>query len=269
MRTSRIKAKLAQNKAVLLTTLHYPDASLYEMTSLMGFDGIWLDLEHHHHGVATAEQLLRAARVGTSDVMVRPAKGEFMRMGRILEAGATGIMYPRCDDAAEAREVVRWAKFAPQGQRGIDAANADNPYCMTPLVDYLKAANEQTFLVIQIEDPKALAQVDEIAAVPGVDVVFFGPGDFSILSGIPGQMNHPLIKEGMRTISAAVQKQGKHWGMPIFSVDHAQEVLNLGGRFLCHGADIIIMKNGLEAIQKNFSPLGVTFEQRESIASVD
>lgn len=264
MRNSRIKAKLAQNQPVLLTTLHYPDETIYEMTSLMGFDGIWLDLEHHHHSVATAERLLRAARVGASDVMVRPAKGEFMRMSRILECGATGIMYPRCDNAAEAREVVRWAKFAPQGQRGIDAANADNPYCMMPLVDYLKAANEQTFLVIQIEDPSALAQVDEIAAVPGVDIIFFGPGDFSILSGIPGQMNHELIKDAMRKVSVAVKKHGKNWGMPIFNTDHAKEVLDLGGRFLCHSADILILKNGLEAIQKNFSPLGVTFERRGS-----
>ncbi|MFM9963525.1 MAG: HpcH/HpaI aldolase family protein [Planctomycetaceae bacterium] len=189
MRNSRIKAKLSKNQPVLLTSLHYSDPSLYEMTSLMGFDGIWLDLEHHHHSVETANTLLRAARVGSSDVMVRPAKGEFMRMGRILEAGATGIMYPRCDNAAEAREVVRWSKFAPMGQRGIDAANPDNPYCLMPLVEYLKAANEQTFIVIQIEDPSALAQVDEIAAVPGVDIIFFGPGDFSILSGIPGQRN--------------------------------------------------------------------------------
>jgi 4-hydroxy-2-oxoheptanedioate aldolase len=261
MRASRIKAKLRKNQPVLLTTLHYSDPSIYEMASLMGFDGIWLDLEHHHHSVETANTLLRAARVGTSDVMVRCAKGEFMRMGRLLEAGATGIMYPRCDNAAEAREVVRWAKFAPRGQRGIDTANPDNPYCLMPLVDYLKAANEQTFVVVQIEEPSALSQVDEIAAVDGVDIVFFGPGDFSILSGIPGQWEHALIKDAMRKVSAACQKAGKHWGMPIFHLEHAQEVMSLGGRFLCHSADILILKNAFDDIQKKFAPLGVTCER--------
>src|SRR5712691_7434056 len=261
MRTSRIKAKLSQNLPVLVTTLHYSDPSIYEMASLMGFDGLWLDLEHHHHSVETANTLLRAARVGASDVMVRPAKGESMRMGRILEAGANGIMSPRCDNAAEAREVVRWAKFAPQGERGIDSANADNPYCMMPLAEYIRFANEQTFIVIQIEDPKALINTDEIAAVPGVDIVFFGPGDFSILSGIPGQWDHPLIKDAMQKVAAAVQKSGKHWGMPIFSVEHAHEVLGLGGRFLAHGADLLIVKTGLEDIQRRFAPLGVTFER--------
>src|SRR5687767_7908492 len=138
MRTSRVKAKLQRNEQVLVTTLHLNDASLFEMVSLMGFDAIWLDLEHHGFSVETAHSLLRAARVGTSDMIVRPAKGEYMRMGRILEAGAQGIMYPRCSNAAEAKEVVRWSKFAPLGTRGIDWANADVPYMSLPITDYLK-----------------------------------------------------------------------------------------------------------------------------------
>ena len=262
MRPSKIKAKLKRNAPVLLTSLHIPEPSVYEMTSLLGIDGIWLDLEHHALSVETAGALLRAARVGTADVMVRPAKGEFMRMGRILEAGAQGIMYPRCDDAAEAREVVRWSKFAPLGQRGIDTANPDNPYCLLPLAEYLPAANEQTFVVVQIEDPHALEHAAAMAAVEGVDVLFFGPGDFSILSGIPGQMDHPRIQDAMRQIAAAARQAGKHWGMPIFSLEHARQVLDLGGRFLCHGCDLMMVKSGLEDMQRQFQPLGVTFEQR-------
>jgi 4-hydroxy-2-oxoheptanedioate aldolase len=90
MRPSKIKAKLARKEPVLLTSLALTDPSVFELTSLMGFDGIWLDLEHHVLSVETAATLMRAARVGTSDVMARCAKGEFMRMGRLLEAGARG-----------------------------------------------------------------------------------------------------------------------------------------------------------------------------------
>jgi 4-hydroxy-2-oxoheptanedioate aldolase len=82
MRFSRIKAKLRKNEPALITCLHYTDATLYEMTSLMGFDGIWMDLEHHAYSVETAAKLMCAARVGASDIVARPAKGEFMRMGR-------------------------------------------------------------------------------------------------------------------------------------------------------------------------------------------
>lgn len=262
MRKSRVKAKLRQKQPVLLTTLHIPDPQLFELTSLLGFDGIWLDLEHHGFTEETAANLTRATRVGSSDIMIRPAKGEFMRMCRLFEIGATGIMYPRCDNAAEAREVVKWAKFAPQGQRGIDSAGADNPYCLMPLVEYLPAANAETFVVIQIEDPAAIVHADEMAAVPGVDVLFLGPGDYSILAGIPGQMDHAIIKEAMQKVAAAAKKAGKDWGMPIFSTEHAREVMELGGRFLCHGCDLLMVKNGLEEMQRKFAPLGVTFEKR-------
>lgn len=259
MRTSVVKSKLARNEAALVVCLHYTDQSLYEMTSLLGFDCIWMDLEHHGYSVETASGLMRAARVGKSDIVARPAKGEFMRMGRLLEMGATGIMYPRCESAAEAAEVVKWAKFAPQGRRGIDGANADMPYLMMLTPEYIKAANEQTFIVIQLEDADAVACADEIAAVPGVDVLFFGPGDFSILSGFPGQMDHPEIERAMRRVAAAAKKAGIHWGMPCFSPDHGRKLLDMGARFIAHGADIVMLKRALEQVQTQFGPLGFQF----------
>ena len=260
MRPSKVKAKLRRNEPVLLTTLHLTDPSLFELTSLMGFDGIWMDLEHHAYSAETAAALMRAARVGTSDVMARPGKGEFMRLGRLLEAGAQGLLYPRCDDAAEARELVSWAKFAPLGKRGFDGGNADMPYCTMPFTDYLRRANEETFLVVQIEDPVALSHAHAIAAVEGVDVLFLGPADFSILSGVPGQFDHPLIQEAIDTFAAAAAAAGKHWGMPVPTPEKGKKLLDLGARFLCHGADLIHVKNGLADIRQRFGPLGFTFD---------
>ena len=262
MRPSRIKAKLSRNEPVLLTTLHLCDPSIYELTSLMGFDGIWMDLEHHPTDLFTASNLMRAARVGGADILARPAKGEFMRMARLLEAGAQGIMYPRCDSAAEAREVVRWAKFAPQGTRGIDGGNADMPYCTMPLTEYLEQANRETFIVIQIEDPAALDEVDQIAAIDGVDVVFLGVGDFSILSGAPGRFDAPAIQEAMDRIAAATRRHGKHWGTPCFGAEHATQLMEQGARFLPHGADLLMVKQGLEQIQSAFGRIGFTFDDR-------
>jgi 4-hydroxy-2-oxoheptanedioate aldolase len=262
LRRSRIKAKLKRNEPVLLTTLHLTDPSLFELTSLMGFDGIWMDLEHHAYSVETAGALMRAARVGSTDILARPAKGEFMRMGRLLEAGAQGIMYPRCDNADEARQVVRWSKFAPLGTRGFDGGNPDMPYCSMPVEQYLKAANDETFLVLQIEDPAALEHVDEIAALEGVDVLFLGPADFSILSGVPGQFDHPCIEAAARKIAAAAKNAGKHWGMPCFSVEHGRRLLDMGARFLAHSADLVLVMQGQKKIQADFATLGFTFDNR-------
>lgn len=264
MRTSKIKAKLKRNEPVLLTTLHLIDPSLYELTSLMGFDGIWMDLEHHGYSVETATALMRAARVGGADILARPAKGEFMRLGRLLEAGAQGIMYPRCDDAEEAKQVVTWSKFAPLGKRGLDSGNPDNPYCCMPLDAYVQAANEQTFLVIQLEDRQAVANARAIAEVEGVDVLFFGPADFTVLGGIPGQFNHSLVQGAIRAIADAARAAGKHWGMPSGSPEQTQQLLDLGARFICHGADILLIRNGLLEMQRRFAPLGFTFDNRLS-----
>jgi 4-hydroxy-2-oxoheptanedioate aldolase len=262
MRFSRIKAKLRRNDPALITTLHYIDPTLYEMTSLMGFDGIWMDLEHHHYSVETAANLMRAARVGNSDIIARPAKGEYMRMARLLEAGAQGIMYPRCESAEEAAEVVKWAKFAPMGERGLDGANADAPYCSMPMKPYLKVANEETMVIIQIESPKALENVESIAKVPGVDILMLGPGDLSVLAGIPYEFDNPYMITAMKRVAKAAKAAGIHWGTVSGSPEHTRMLLELGGRFICHGADIILIKRGLEEIQKNYAPLGFTFDNR-------
>jgi 4-hydroxy-2-oxoheptanedioate aldolase len=262
MRPSRVKAKLSRGEPALVTCLHFVDPSAYELTSMLGFDAIWMDLEHHATSQETAAGLMRAARVGVSDILARPGKGEFMRMCRLLEAGAHGIMYPRCDDAAEAREVVRWMKFAPQGTRGFDGAGADAGYCSMPMAEYVTAANAETFVVIQLEEQAAIDRAEEIAAVPGVDVLMFGPADFSVLGGFPGKFDHPKVQAAVEKVAAAARNQGKHWGTPAFTVDHARQLMELGARLHFHMADIVLLRRGLQNIQQQFAPLGFTFDER-------
>ncbi|MEM7232473.1 MAG: aldolase/citrate lyase family protein [Planctomycetota bacterium] len=256
MRNSRILAKLRKNELAALTQLHFVDESCWELASLSGVDGIWMDLEHHFYSAETAARMIRATRVGDCDVVARCARGEFMRFARLLEAGAAGIMYPRCEDAEEAAEIVRNTKFAPLGIRGFDGGNPDMPYCSMGFDDYLKQANEETFVVVQIESPKALENVEEIAAVEGVQVLFFGPADFSVLSGIPGRFEDSRIKDAMRRISKAAEANGIHWGMPMFTLDHGKELTDLGARFLAHQSDLVMVKRGVESVVETFEKLG-------------
>lgn len=262
MRFSRVKEKLRKGQAAMVVTCHFNDPALYEMTSLMGFDGIWLDLEHHPISIESAANLMRAARVGASDIVARPAKGEFMKMARLLEAGAQAIMYPRCESAAEAAQVVKWAKFPMQGARGVDGANADNPYCGSPMPQYLKLANEHTLLIVQLESQEAISKADEIAAVPGVDVLMLGPGDLSVSAGIPYQFTHPIITGAYTRIAEAARKAGKWWGTVSGSPEHTRKLMDMGATFICHNADILLIKLGWEAVQRNYAPLGFTFDNR-------
>lgn len=262
MRPSRIKAKLLRDETALVVCLHLLDPSLYELTSLMGFDGIWMDLEHHPTSVETAATLMRAARVGTADIVARPARWEWMRLGRILEAGAQVIMYPRCESAEEAAELVKWAKFAPLGERGVDGANPDGLYCSLPLPGYLARANEETVLVVQVESPRALDNVEAIARVPGVDVIMLGPGDLSALTGTPFDWKGPLLTQAVARVAEAARAAGKHWGTTSPGPDHSRWLIEQGARFICHGADILMVKRGLEAIREQYGPLGITFDDR-------
>lgn len=262
MKFSRVKEKLNRGEPALITCCHFTDPSVYELVSSMGFDGIWLDVEHHPTSVETAANLMRAARVGSSDIIARPAKGEFMRMGRLLEAGAQGLMYPRCESAEEAAELVRWTKFAPQGERGVDGASGDNPYCSMPMPAYLKAANENTLLIAQLESPTALEQADAIAGVPGIDVLMLGPGDLSVIAGIPYQFDHPTIKDAYRRVSEAAEKAGKWWGTVSGTPEHTQMLFDLGAKFICRGCDLVMVKQGMEQIQEQYAALGFTFDNR-------
>jgi 4-hydroxy-2-oxoheptanedioate aldolase len=260
MRPSTIQTKLSQGKPVLITTLHFAEAAVFEMTSLMGFDGIWMDLEHHTLSVETASQLMRAARVGRSDILARPGNGEFARMSRLLEAGAQGIMYPRCRDAEEARVVVDWVRFPPLGKRGIDSGNPDVPYLSHALDDYVRLANERTFLMIQVEDPQAVSQAEAIAAVEGVDAIMLGPADFSAAAGITGQFDHPEVRRAGEHVAQAARRAGKHWASIAPNHDAARRALAEGSQIILHNADLLILKAGLERIQQDFRSLGFEFE---------
>lgn len=255
MRSSVVKAKLSRDEPACIVTLHLTDPAVYEMVSQMGFDGIWIDLEHHATSPETASALMRAARVGAADVLARPAKGEFARLSRLLDAGAQAIIYPRCGDAAEAAEAVAWTKFPPQGRRGFDGWNPDNRYGELPLSEYVRAANAETLLIVQLEDRCALEEADAIAAVEGVDALMLGPADFSLSEGFPGDFAHPALLEATQRIAAAARRAGKHWGMPVFSDEHGKQLLNQGARLLFRGADVVLLRQALQEALEGFRQL--------------
>ena len=257
VRQSRILNKLEQDLPSWCIALYFTDPTVYEMAALVGVDGIWMDLEHHGYSVATAGNLMRAARVGGADIVARPAKGEFMQVGRLLELGATGIMYPRCDGAEEAARVVQWAKFAPRGKRGFDGSGPDVPYAGMSIERYLRAANERTFLIIQIEEEHALQEAEAIAAVEGVDFLMLGPGDYSILAGIPGQFDHPKVTKAIEKVATAARNTGKHWAATCPTIEQAREWMAAGCRLVFHQLDLFILKNELESLRQSFVEAGV------------
>lgn len=253
MNSSKVREKLRSGQTAFGTSLQFIDPAVFEMAATLGFDAIWLDLEHHSVGESQAGELIRAARAGgRTDVVVRPGKGEFMRMARLLELGAHGVMYPRCESAAEATEVVRWAKFAPTGQRGFDGAGADGDYMAHSMVDYLRRANENTFVVIQVEDHASIDRCDEMFAVDGVDMLMIGPADLTVLSGYPGEFHHPSVAAAFARIADAAKRSGKSWASTSISLEHAKQLSLMGAGLVFHGADIVFVRRGLVSLVDSF-----------------
>ena len=255
MRQSQVKEVWNRGGIAVGSLIKSTDPVHTEIVSQLGLDFIWLDLEHSDKSVETFAHLTRAARLGSSDIMARPARWEYMRMGRLLEAGAHGILYPRCESAEEAAEVVKWSKFHPLGERGFDGGSADNNYGQYPADNYTAEANAQTWIAIQIESPRAVDRANEIAAVDGVDCVFFGPGDFSALSGRAGQVQGAETLKAAETIAMATQAAGKIFGTLVFDMEHARLMKSYGARLLAHGADVVFLKAAYQQLVDDYAEL--------------
>jgi 4-hydroxy-2-oxoheptanedioate aldolase len=161
-------------------------------------------------------------------------------------------MVPHVMSLADAKNVVHMTRFHPIGRRAADGGNADGAYCGIDFVDYIKQANEQRFVVVQIEDPEPLADLDAIAALPGIDMLFFGPGDFSHGIGAPAVWNHPRLLAARKQVAAAAQAHGKFAGT-MASPANMDELIAMGYRFLNLGADVVGLAQYCNTVMANFT----------------
>ena len=240
MRPSRVLRRLRAGQVAVCTKLNLTDPRVVELAAQSGFDCVWLCNEHVPTDWLLLENMIRAAKVYDVDTLVRVAKGSYSDMVRPLEADSTGIMVPHLMSVAEARYVVRTTRFHPLGRRPVDGGNVDGAFCRVPFAQYLEEANRERFVIVQIEDPEPLADLDEIAAIEGIDMLFFGPGDFSQGIGHPGEWNHPLILETRERLARLCAAHGKIAGT-VAGTANAAALVEMGYRFLSVGADVIAL----------------------------
>jgi len=252
MRPSRVLAKLRAGEVATCFKINLSDARVVEIAAQAGFDCLWTCLEHVPNDISVMEKAVWAAKSCDTDIVVRVPRGSYSDYIRPLELDATGIMVPHCMSAADAAEVVRMTRFHPIGLRPMDGGNADAAYCSVPIPDYMKQANEQRLVILQIEDPEALEELDAIAELPGIDMLFFGPGDFSQGIGAPGVMDDPRLLEARRKVAATALKHGKFAGTTT-SAANLNEFIDMGYRFLSMGADVIGLSRYCTQIVETFS----------------
>ena len=252
MKPSRVLDKLRAGEVVSCIKLNLSDSSVVEIAGMSGFDCGWLDLEHVPNDYSAIGKQILAGKTQNMDIMVRVPRGSYSDYIKPLELDASGIMVPHIMNLEDAKRVVRMTRFHPIGRRPVDGGNADGAYCNLDFIDYLKQANERRFVMVQIEDPEPLDEIDAIAALEGIDIILFGPGDFSHGIGAPGQWDHPELLRAKELVAKAAVKHGKFAGT-VGSTANMDSLIDMGYRFISVGADVVGLGQYFNGITSAFS----------------
>lgn len=257
-RPSRLLARLRAQQLPTVLKINLSDPRVIEIAGLSGVDGVWLCTEHVPNDWIGLENQIRAARIHDIDTIVRVGRGSYSDYIRPLEADATGIIVPHVASADEARQIVEWVRFHPVGKRAMDGGNIDGKFCLLPVEDYMRHSNHERIVILQIESPEALEQVEKIAAVPGYDAILFGPGDFSHRIGKAGQLNDPQVVAARKRVATAARAAGKYV-MTAGLIAPFAELVAEGYQIFGVGADVVAISNyvrdRVKLIQDNIQSL--------------
>lgn len=195
-----LKNRLETGQSVIgaFVNLRSPDAA--ELMSQSGFDFLLVDAEHSSIGPEGILEMFRAIERGRAIPLLRVPETSAAGVQWALDAGARGILFPRIRSVDDVQQAVSLCRYPPEGNRGLGPGRASG--YGANLLDYATTANSEIMVMIQVETMEAVEQIDEIAAVPGVDLIFIGPGDLSQLLGVTGELHHPRIQEiGKRVVT--------------------------------------------------------------------
>lgn len=258
LRSSRVLKLLQEGRLPMVLKINLSDPRVIEIAGLSGVDAVWLCTEHVPNDWLGLENQIRAARVHNIDTLVRVGRGSYSDYIRPLEADATGIIVPHVASEQEARQIVEWVRFHPVGKRALDGGNTDGQFCLVPLDDYIQHSNTERVVILQIESPEALENVEKIAAVPGFNGILFGPGDFSHRIGKTGQMDAPEVVAARKRVAAACRQHGK-FAMTAGLIAPFPELIAEGYRVVGIGADVVALtayvKQRLELVQGHIAAL--------------
>lgn len=254
LRPNRVLERIRAGQYVLCgSPTPYSSPKIPEMMGLIGFDCIWIDMEHQDYSYDQAFNMCLAARATGMEPMIRIRKEGDHSFFRAFEVGATGIMVPHIRTVAEAEWALKCSRFAPVGLRGMDGVEAAAKYSLVSMQEYMAWTLCETFVVFQVEDKESLDIIEDVARMDGLDGLFFGPADMSQSLGIPCQFDRPQMEEARKLIGAMARKYGKFWGQPVGNATQAAQLHEEeGAQFFACGAAIVLLKQGYQGIREEF-----------------
>ena len=238
IRHNRIKEGLSQGGNYIGTFAKSTDPAIVEVLALSGYDFIIIDNEHTVMDPESLANLIRAADATQMLPTVRIRNMSDSLIRQVLDTGAMGIQIPVINTAEEAKAVVSSVKYAPVGTRGYAYSQRSAGYGFMNPKEYAEISNANTMVVVYCETLEAMHNVDAIAAVDGVDVVFMGPADLSQALGVIGEPNHPKVLAAMDDIIKRVRAKGKAVGTVASNAEETMSLIGKGVQFVCLSSDL-------------------------------
>jgi 2-keto-3-deoxy-L-rhamnonate aldolase RhmA len=253
MRINKIKKKLKNGELVFGTMIKEArNINISGLLEMAGFDYFVIDMEHAFYDMSDITGILQFARKTEISSVVRIPRLDYAYVAKTLDMGAEGIWVPHLDTPQQAQDLVRFAKYPPEGIRGaaVPPFRAREYQEFKQAADYFRAVNEETLLIAQIECGKSIDNVEAITAVPGIDVAMMGTQDLSLDLGYPGQGTHPEMRAAIQKVVDACQKNGRAAGDHIANIDELRYWIGRGMRMITYSYETnLIIDRGREVLK--------------------
>ena len=251
MNPARLREELAARSVVFGTWVQTPSAEVVEILGWSGWDFVILDLEHGPYGAEALPHLIRAAEVSDTTALVRVPAAAPESVGKALDLGAAGIVTPGITSAAAAKVAISLTRFAPHGGRGASPSTRQLHYSALPFASLTAPDAPQPLVVLQVEARLATSDLGSILAVGGIDVLFVGPYDLSTSLGLPGQFDHPRVREAITEIVTRCGEKGIAVGIWVPDTQSARFWVDHGVRFVTVSNNELMLFNHASGLRQS------------------
>ena len=237
------KEKIKNNELCLGVGLRQSrTVDIGKIMATSGYDWLFIDMEHNSMDIDIASQISVAAQDAGITPIVRVPDFAHHHATRVLDCGAMGVVFPHVENADIAKKLVSYCLYPPKGHRSMTGVLPQLDFKQQAIADVAHTINDNMLIVIMLESPEAIANVDSIAAVDGIDVILIGTNDLCMEMGIPGDYSNPKVKDAYSKVIEACKKYRKTPGMGgVYNEELMSEYINMGMKFILSGSDLSFM----------------------------
>jgi 2-keto-3-deoxy-L-rhamnonate aldolase RhmA len=247
-----VRAKLQAGEIVLGVTITTPSIEAAALAATLGFDFLWIEMEHSPITLETLRAIVLATRALPAAVFARMPVIELWTAKRVMDQGVSGVIFPFASTPDRARTAAAACRYPPLGKRGSGAGLATSTWPEPN--NYFDSADQNMMTIVVIEEALAVENIEEIAATPGIDVLFIGTSDLSFSLGLRGRQNEPLLDENIAKVVAAGKKHGKFLGRPAGSPEQVAKYREQGFQFFQSQTELGLMRLGAKALGLKEAP---------------